>query len=147
GHPFVKDYEGQKWIKISEDYIIIYNCSYNGRNLIVNITGMKNEDGFITVGDHNLATSPFYDKKYGAYLAADQNIFGYPPVSNSSVEGIAFGNIPWFGLIKLNFMELYGAWPYYNEVPEYSYDYLAITIIILIGISESANYAFKKMKK
>ncbi len=147
GTPEIKDYEGQKWIKINEDYIIIYDCGYNGRNLFVNITGMKNESGFITVGDHNLATSPFFVKKYDAYIAADQNIFGYPPVSNSSIVGIAFWNIPWFGLIKLNIMRLYGAWPYYNEVPAHSYEYLIISIIIIFGVPASVNYVYKKRKK
>jgi len=147
GTPVVYGYHNQSWIKVTKSYVIIYDCSYNGRNLYVNLKGLQGEDGFITVGDHNLATSTLFVAKYDAYIAADQNIFGYPPVKPQNVVAVAYGQIPWLGLIKLNIMRLYGEWPYYSEVPEYAYDYLFITLFVIFVLPYISYYAYKKLKK
>ncbi|BAB59364.1 signal sequence peptidase [Thermoplasma volcanium GSS1] len=147
GNPVVYGYHGQSWIKVTKEYVIIYNCSYNGRNLFVSLKGMENESGFITVGDHNLATSKEFLSQYDAYIAADQNIFGFPPVPPSKVVAVAYGQIPWLGLIKLNIMRLYGEWPYYNEVPKNAYTYLLSLIASIIIIPYASINIYKKIKK
>lgn len=130
--PVVDGYHGQSWLKIFGFNIVIYDCGYSHRNLLVNVSDFVNQSGFITVGDHNLATSYFYNSHYDAYLAADQNVGITPaPVSAKQVVGVARGDIPWFGLIKLNIMRAEGDWPYYNEVPAHSYQYLGISLFII----------------
>ncbi|MCY0851617.1 S26 family signal peptidase [Thermoplasma acidophilum] len=147
GTPVISGYHNQSWMKVTDNYVIIYNCSYNGRNLYVNLQNLRGQDGFITVGDHNLATSPFFIAKYDAYVAADQNIFGYPPVKPDKVVAVAYGQIPWLGLIKLNIMRIYGEWPYYNEVPRYAYDYLFATLFVIFVIPYISYYSYKKIKR
>ncbi len=130
GNPVVDGYDGQSWIHITKNYILIDDVGYKARNLVVYLGSMENETGFITVGDYNLAHFGIYVPSLNAYRAADQDplVFGFPPVKSSQVEGIAFGQIPWFGLIKLNIMRLYGQWPEYNEVPRFAYDYLGLSL-------------------
>lgn len=133
--PVVSGYHGQNWIKITDNYVVIDNASYTGRNLFVNIGHLQNKSGFITVGDYNLAHSTLYNSSEKSYIAADQNVFGYNPAGASSILGIAFGQIPWFGLIKLNIMKLSGDWPQYNQVPANSYLYLVVSSsLILIAV-------------
>ncbi len=135
GNPVVQGYANQSWITVTDKYVLIKNVGFTHRNLEVLISGFQNESGFITMGDHNLALSALYDKNLNAYIAADENVnIISHPVNQSDIVGIAQGQIPWFGLIKLNIMRLQGAWPYYYEVPNYSYYYLA-TALILIGIA------------
>ncbi|MCL4480786.1 MAG: S26 family signal peptidase [Candidatus Thermoplasmatota archaeon] len=134
GTPVVAGYANQSWLSIHGQDIIIYDCGYSHRNLLVNVSEFVNESGFITVGDHNLATSPLYNSRYDAYLAADQNVGIMPtPVKAGEVLGVARGQIPWFGLIKLNIMRAEGDWPYYNEVPANSYLYLGISLAAIFG--------------
>lgn len=132
GKPVVSGYNGQSWIKVTDNYIVIDNASYSGRNLIVYLSNLENKSGFITVGDYNLAHSTLYNSNEDAYTAADQNVFGYNPVVSSSIMGIAFGQIPWFGLIKLNIMRLSGDWAQYNQVPANSYVYLAASVSLIL---------------
>lgn len=136
GNPVVSGYSGQNWMKITHDYVIIRDASYTHRNLIVYLHNLVNKTGFITVGDYNLAHSQLYNSSENAYAAADQNVFGYNPATTSSVVGVAYSQIPWLGLIKLNLMRISGQWPEYNEVPHFAYMYLGIlatSIIILIA--------------
>ena len=138
GKPVIPYYSNQSWMKVTSSYVLIKDVGYSHRNLVVYISNFKNESGFITMGDHNLATigQVFHNKALNAYEAADQNvgIIGHP-VYSSEVLGKAVGQIPWFGLIKLNLMRLEGQWPYYNEVPNHSYEYLAASMIgILVAI-------------
>ena len=134
GKPVVDGYHNQSWLSIYGFNIIIYDCGYSHRNLLVNVSAFVNESGFITMGDHNLATSPLYDSMYNAYIAADQNVKITPsPVIGKQIVGIARGQIPWFGLIKLNIMRAEGDWPYYNEVPANSYLYLVISLGVIFG--------------
>jgi signal peptidase len=144
GNPVVDGYDGQSWIHITKNYILIDNVGYSSRNLVVFLSSIENESGFITVGDYNLAHFGIYVPSLNAYRAADQDplIFGFPPVKPSQVEGIAFGQIPWFGLIKLNIMRLFGEWPDYNEVPRYAYDYLALS---LAGIFTAVFFPYGKV--
>ena len=138
--------------KIEHRPVYDYDASYNGRNLTVPISAFKGEDGFITVGDYNLATSAIYVAAQHAYIAADQNVnITAFPVSSSEIVGVAFGDIPWFGLIKLNLLRLYNQWPQYNQVAKYSYDYLglsvlAIIVVIFFPYGATARYIRKRKK-
>lgn len=132
GHPVVSGYNGQGWIKVTDSYVLIDNASYTGRNLVVYLSNMQNKSGFITVGDYNLAHSALFNSNLDAYTAADQNVFGYNPVQPGSVIGVAFGQLPWFGLIKLNIMRFSGQWTQYNEVPANSYLYLSASIVAIL---------------
>ncbi len=135
GNPVVEGASNQSWITVTPTYVLIKDVGYAHRNLLVNIGGFKNESGFITMGDHNLATASqfFYNSSMKAYVAADENvgIIGHP-VTASNIVGEAQGQIPWFGLIKLNIMRLQGTWQYPNDVPNFSYYYLGASIFAII---------------
>ncbi|MCL5666042.1 MAG: S26 family signal peptidase [Candidatus Thermoplasmatota archaeon] len=136
--PEVQGYHGQSWIIINDSYVIIMDMGYAHRNLFVNLKGMQGHNGFITAGDYNLAVAAApikFNSTLTVYEAADQNIgITNLPVSKNIV-GIAFWDIPWFGLIKLNILRLYGKWPEYNEVAKDSYDLLgAATFLILLAV-------------
>ncbi len=135
GSPVVEGANNQSWITVTPTYVLIKDVGYAHRNLLVNIAGFKNESGFITMGDHNLATASqfFYNSSMKAYMAADENvgIIGHP-VTASNIVGEAQGQIPWFGLIKLNIMRLQGTWQYPNDVPNFSYYYLGASIFAII---------------
>ncbi|GGM67852.1 S26 family signal peptidase [Thermogymnomonas acidicola] len=136
GTPYVVGYHGQSWLVVTDNYVLIKDVGYSHRNFYFPLAPVRNETGFITMGDHNFAVSPVYNATLDAYDAADQSPppagFGFPPVKASDVVGIAFGQIPWFGLIKLNLMRLQGDWPYYNEVPKGSYRDLGISLAAIV---------------
>ncbi len=134
GKPVVSGYTGQNWIKVTQDYIVLMDASYTHRNLIVYLNNLVNKSGFVTVGDYNLAHSQLYNSSENAYAAADQNVFGYNPASVSSVVGVAYFQIPWFGLVKLNLMRISGQWNSYNEVPNYAYLYFGIIIASIVAL-------------
>lgn len=130
--PQVAGYNGQSWLTVTSKAVVIDNVGFTHRNLIVNLGNLVGENGFVTVGDYNLANSYLYNYTYKAYVAADQNVFGFPPAAPSKVVGTAFGQIPWVGLIKLNIMKLGGGWPQSNEVPNHAYIGLASLIIAIM---------------
>jgi hypothetical protein len=152
--PEIKGYNNQSYIHIYKDNIVMDDVGYADRNLIVNVSEYTGESGFITVGDHNLATLPknssYYNSTYNAYFASDQNIWGIKPVSLDKIVGKAYGYIPWFGLVKLNLLRLEGEWPreYYTHVPEYSYLGLTLsTIGIFTLILFPYRKTYEKLKK
>ncbi len=138
--PEILGYHNQSYITVNKNFILMKDVGYAHRNLIVNISGFKNDSGFITVGDHNLAClpdySPYYNKTYNAYYASDQFLFHLKPVKLSDIVGIAYGYIPWYGLIKLNIMRAEGKWPveYADHVPEYSYAGLFISLAAILTL-------------
>ncbi len=138
--PEIRGYHNQKDITVNKNFILMKDVGYAHRNLIVNISGLKNESGFITAGDHNLAClpnyAPYYNKTYNAYYASDQALFHIKPVKLSDIVGIAYGYIPWYGLIKLNVMRAEGKWPleYADHVPEYSYAGLFISLAAILTL-------------
>ena len=136
GNPVVMGYTNQSWITVTHNYVLIRDVGYSHKNLVVFTRNFVNESGFITMGDHNLASqqnnSPFYVSSLHAYEAADQNVNIMPiPVPAASVVGKAYGQIPWFGLIKLNIMKLQGDWQYSSDVPNHSYEYLTLSLIAI----------------
>lgn len=155
GNPVVAGASNQSWITVSQTYVLIKDVGYAHRNLIVDIAGFKNESGFITMGDHNLATasSYFYNSTLNAYRAADENVgIISHPVTSSDIVGEAQGQIPWFGLIKLNIMRLQGTWQYPSDVPNFSYEYLgaslfAIVVLIMFPYSKFLGKEKRKNNK
>lgn len=134
--PVVSGYDNQSWIKITDSYVILDNIGYAHRNLVVDISGMVGQSGYITVGDYNLGSAPLseFDGALNAYRVADQNVgITSGPVKSTQIVGVAFGEIPWFGLIKLNIMRAYGQWPYYSDVPQNSYLFLGLSVIAIIS--------------
>ncbi len=146
-NPVVDGYHGQSWITVTQNAVVINDVGFTHRNLIVRIGGMTGQDGFITVGDYNLAHSAILNTSVNAYIAADQNVFGFAPVSPGKVVGKAFGQIPWVGLIKLNILKLGGGWSQSNEVPNNAYTYLGITIAIILVAAFFPYDRFGKKKK
>ncbi|MEM3675430.1 MAG: S26 family signal peptidase [Thermoplasmataceae archaeon] len=143
GNPVVQGYSNQTWIKVTSSYVIIYDMGYAHRNFVFFLKQYRNESGYVTMGDHNLATIDNYVSSLNAYADSDQSL-GIDPslVSPSQIIGVAYGQIPWFGLIKLNFMRLYGAWPSQDaaEVPLNAYTFLlaslaAIMVVVLFPYS------------
>lgn len=127
--PVVLGYQGQSWINISAYGVTITDVGYAHRNLYVPVFQLLNQSGFITMGDANLANAAVNGSINSSYMAVDQTLFGFPPISPANVTGVAFGQIPWAGLIKLNIMKSQGDWPYYDDVPRYSYLYLTLSFI------------------
>ncbi len=147
--PVVQGYQNQSWMKVNQSYVLIKDVGFSHRNLVVYLKSMVNESGFITVGDFNLAYRGIYNSSLNAYEAADQNVgITNAPVGKNNIVGVAFWDLPWFGLIKLNILKLYGQWPYSNEVAKNSYDYLLASIVIIVAlIFTPYNRIFRGRKK
>ncbi len=149
-YPVIQGYHNQSWISLTRSYVVIYDVGFSHRNLVVYLSGMVNESGFITVGDFNLAYRGIYNSTLNAYEAADQNVgITNAPVSSVNIVGVAFWDIPWFGLIKLNILKAYGQWPYSNEVAKNSYYYLytSIAVILLLAFFPYGKISRRKMSK
>lgn len=146
--PVVADSNNVTWITTTSSAVIIHDVGYKNRTLIVYVSSFVGTDGFITAGDYNIAHSILYNTTENAYVAADQNAFGFGPIKPQKVIGTAYGDIPWFGLVKLNVMKLAGDWPEYNQVPANAYLYLGLSItVILIVALFPYGAVYEKLKK
>lgn len=145
--PVVAGYQGQEWLKITRDLIVVSDVGQSHRNLVVSLYGLTGESGFITMGDYNLVTSNLNVSGAGGYLAVDQNVFGFRPIPVENVSNIAYGQIPWLGLIKLNLMRLQGDWQYYYDVPKNSYLFLGLSMIAVSGMIGLAFYVVSRAEK
>jgi len=87
-------------------------------------TGRTPHSGFITMGDHNLGTQG--GKLIGLY---DQLAICREPVQEGWVVGVARGELPWFGLLKL---WVTGDAP--EHVPSNSVTNLWISLVFIIGV-------------
>lgn len=143
GQPEVQGYHGQGWITITSTYVLLKDIGYAHRNIVVYVSQFKGIDGYITAGDYNLgnAGQQLYVPSLNAYAAADQDFGGYllgfydPPVNYSHVVGIAYGYIPWLGLIKLEVAWTFGLEKQENPVPSGSLEYLGIVIAAVAVIA------------
>ncbi len=132
------------WLEVTKNEIIIKDVGYTHKGIIIH-TDPKDlnpnkvgYEGFITMGDHNLA-------KYGSY-AYDQNSVDFVPicpklVNYEMIEGVAVGEIPWFGAIKL-----YLTGTNTNEIPENTKVNLAVSIIGIIAVAFIADYVIEHRK-
>jgi signal peptidase len=74
--------------------ISIFGVGYMGLTVSIEMDDLlrgQAQSGFITKGDHNLQTDVTY---WGPEM-------GYRPIDVSWVVGVARGELPWFGLLKL----------------------------------------------
>ncbi len=126
-----------KWLHVTKDYITIDNVGYENKKIVINLQKLNpskvGTDGFITMGDHNLA-------QYGP-SAYDQSSSGFIPicvhlVSYNMIVGVARGEIPWFGAIKL-----YISHTNIDEIPSNTKTNLVISIVVLIAVSAGIDYA------
>ncbi|MDP8012095.1 MAG: hypothetical protein ACP5F1_01400 [Thermoplasmata archaeon] len=145
----------QGWMVIKGYDVIIKNVGFSHRNLVVNVSSSNpysgfmdliGKNGFFTMGDNNLANSPFSDENVIfpsiAYYACDQNVgIASGPVSFSQIVGVAQGWLPWFGIIKL---VLSGDTQY---IPTDSYYYLGITLTLIVIIAFLWDYLPERKKK
>ncbi len=120
-----------EWVK-PQQWLLIHDVGYLKKDLLIifgNPNGNKipKGEGFITMGDYNLATRADYQSV--GYVAVDQNSNICPKlVSPDMLVGIAQGELPWFGIIKLFFMGNT------RDVPANSVYCLIIALIIIIGV-------------
>ena len=98
---------------------------------------MRPHGGLITMGDNNW--SPSTSGNVGTY---DQQSIMKEPIQDTWIIGLARGEIPWFGLLKL---WLTGAAPPY--VPHNSEYYLMFTLGLLIGIPLAMDISNMYLKK
>jgi len=94
----------------------------------------RGHDGFLTKGD-NKVTNRRIDQQSGI---SDINGRIVEQVSIEWVIGVARGEVPWFGLIKLN---LNGN-PGYDEAPENSRTNLKISLVLLLGVPLMLNVMY-----
>jgi signal peptidase len=125
--------------------ITIQEYGYNSKNVTINLATLTNNfrvlhrlphSGYITMGDHN---SPGNDQENGVCVE---------PVKFEWIIGVARGELPWFGALKLWFS---GKTEY---VPENTWYYLVASITVIIIIPIILDYIIdrirnkrKKMKK
>lgn len=118
------EYDNNSWGYVTGD-IILHSYGYRGMELLVPVgsmltamdkRGIAPYDGFITKGDFN--------------SAVDQILFhDWGPVKFEWIHGVATGEIPWFGVIKLY---LTGSLPY--DTPSNSIMFLWISIGLIAAI-------------
>ncbi len=85
--------EGDTWNKITSS-ITIFGVGYDKLPVTIDIAYLlqgQAESGFITKGDHNSMPDSTY---WGPDI-------GYRPIDVTWVVGVARGELPWFGLLKL----------------------------------------------
>jgi len=105
--------------------ITLQDYGYKARDVVISLDGViynfrrmniEPHGGYITMGDNN---APTYDQRQGSYLL----------IKEEWVVGRAFGELPWFGLIKLS---LTGELKV--DAPPNSWQNLSVAILIILGI-------------
>jgi len=138
--PSLKDYPGNWSIEpyeLNHEYIhrwydlsgtlYLYNIGYYNVTIEIHLdTILRNSpepnSGYITMGDNAATNAPVYDQAFSISLNH--------PVPPSEVKGVARGEIPWFGLLKLYTEN--GHIP--PRTPSNSVTNLIISIIVLLGV-------------
>lgn len=119
--------------------IIMPDYGFKERDVIINVEGIienfervgsEPHSGYITMGDGN---SPIYDQKPSGYLL----------VKPEWVVGKAFGELPWFGLIKLTITGELN----WGDAPPNSWTNLIISIIIILGIPLFIDFGLPRLKR
>ena len=106
-------------------------------NLQINYTPPRGHNGYLTKGDNQM-TNTKIDQQSGI---SDVHGRIVEQVSIDWVVGVARGEVPWFGLIKLNINGNDG----YDEAPDNSKTDLKISLVLLLGVPIALNimyYAF-----
>lgn len=95
--------------------------------------GTVPHDGYVTAGDHNIAKHHGYDQLVPS-ICADL-------VAEEWVIGVAFGEIPWFGLLKLALSGGAG-----GDVPSNSWYMLGLTVFVVLAVPFSIDYFYPRGK-
>ena len=126
--PALAKYPASLWDSDTENwqdlgtFLILKNYGWAEQTLYINLTYLPHHDGFITKGDHNSVCDPWF-------------------VSPDDIIGVARGELPWFGLIKLY---ITGTAPDYT--PPNSVEFLALTIASLVIITVFWNRIAEALK-
>jgi signal peptidase len=126
------------WLSIQGSNVYITDVGYSHKSLVVELQQYIGQTGFVTMGDHNFATSQDY---YGNYtIASDQNLYIDNSLVNATqVMGFAVGYLPIIGVLKV--------WttPDKKYIPELS-NVIMIIIIILIVLLAVVPYPSVRTK-
>jgi len=134
------------WLHVTKDYISIDDVGFEKKVVIINIDknhldpNKVGRDGFITMGDNNLA-------RYGSSAYDQSSAGGFIPicpklVNYDMIVGVARGEIPWMGAIKL-----YLTGTNTNEIPPNTTVNMILSVIILIAGSFGIDYAIAHRKE
>ncbi len=124
------------WLHVSPQSIVIDDAGYAHKDIVIDLNNLNHnvvgDAGFITMGDNNLAI-------YGS-KAYDQNSENFIPicpklVSYNMIKGVARGEIPWFGAIKL-----YVTHTNTNEIPANTKTYLILSILGIFALTFIGDY-------
>ena len=115
--------------------ITIYDYGYAHRDLTIQVNGLLryHHSGYITGGDHNIASGYRVDQNAG--ICPEQ-------IRTDWVVAKAVGELPWFGLIKLMFSGTLDE----NPAPTNSWVMLTISIILLLAVPSIVEKAYTHYK-
>ena len=123
------------WLYVTDEQITIYNMGYEHRTFVLMLSTLNHnvvgDEGFITMGDHNLASEGSNGYDQNPVLPICRHLVTY-----DMVEGIAQGELPWFGAIKL-----YLTGTNVNKIPPSTNLWLGISIVAIIAGSFLIDYA------
>ena len=122
------------WLYVTQDQITIYNMGYAHKTFILMLSTLNHnvvgDEGFITMGDHNLVTGGTGGYDQNPVLPICRHLVTY-----DMIEGVAQGELPWFGAIKL-----YLTGTNINEIPPSTNLWLGISIVGIIAGSFLIDY-------
>jgi len=119
--------------------IILSDYGFWRENVVIDLEGLlyyyEHMDkvphgGYITMGDHNV---PAYDQPLSG---------SYEPILPEWIVGKAWGEIPWFGLVKL---KVTGA--NLDGVPGNSWTWLIVTLVIVLSVPLLLDILVPRLKK
>ena len=140
-----EDREYPSWLHVNANGIVIDDVGYAQKDVIINLKALNPNvvgyEGFITMGDHNLAV---YDSK--EYAPYDQNSEDFIPicpklVNYNMIKGVAKGELPWFGALKLYFTGTNT-----GEIPINTKRDLILSLLIIFALAFLGDYAVTHRK-
>jgi signal peptidase len=120
-----------RWYNLTGS-IVLRNIGYDNQNVIINLgnilssynnPNIEPHSGFITLGDHNRGN---YDQN----MLPDGHGGRVRPIRPQWVVGVARGELPWFGLIKLYFQDN----TITERAPSNSFTMLYVSLILIFAI-------------
>ena len=137
-HWEIRGFENGKypsWLYVTQDQITIFDMGYAHKTFVLPLSTLNHnvvgDAGFITMGDHNLATDGSNGYDQNPVLPICRHLVTY-----DMIEGVAQGELPWFGAIKL-----YLTGTNVNQIPPSTNLWLGISIVSIIAASFLIDYA------
>ncbi len=119
------------WLTIQGSNVYLTDVGYSHKNLLVSLQNYIGETGFVTMGDHNFASSSYPTGNWT--MGADQNLgIDNTLVNSSQVLGYAVGYLPVLGVLKLWISALSGNTLYLKYIPVQSNEIMAIILVLVI---------------